>query len=126
MKISRITGLLAFQMVLILNSCYYDSEEALYPSVGLQCDTVNVTFSGTVTGMLANSCLSCHSNTTAAASGNGIRLQDYADVKARATSIAGAIKHSGGYSPMPKNGGQLKACPISQFDVWIKNGMPNN
>lgn len=121
-----ITGVLVVPMVIILHSCYYDSEEALYPSVGIQCDTLNVTFSGTVTTMLANSCLSCHSNTTAASSGNGIRLQDYADVKSRAISIAGAIKHSGGYSPMPKNGGQLKACPIAQFDAWIKNGMPDN
>jgi len=126
MKISRITGVLMFTVVLTLHSCYYDNEEALYPTVGTQCDTLNVTFSGTVTTMLANSCLSCHSNITAASSGNGIRLQDYADVKARASSVAGAIKHSGGYSPMPKNGGQLKACTISQFDVWIKNGMPDN
>jgi mono/diheme cytochrome c family protein len=76
--------------------------------------------------MLANSCLSCHSNTTAASSGNGIRLQDYADVKSRAISIAGAIKHSGGYSPMPNNVGQLKACPIAQFYALIKYGMPDN
>lgn len=126
MKISSIFSILVITVVLTLHSCYYDNEEALYPSAGIQCDTLNVTFSGTVTTMLANSCLSCHSNTTAASSGNGIRLQDYADVKSRAVSVEGAIKHSGGYSPMPKNGGKLKACTISQFDVWIKNGMPDN
>lgn len=126
MKITGIITILIFLMVLIIHSCYYDSEEALYPSVGTQCDTLNVTFSITVSTMLANSCLSCHSNTTAASSGNSIRLQDYADVKARASSIAGAIKHSGGFSPMPKNGGQLKTCTIKQFDIWIKNGMPSN
>jgi hypothetical protein len=126
MNITKIILALSLLILIGMHSCYYDSEEALYPSVGTKCDTLNVTFSVTVTTMLANYCLSCHSNSTAASSGNGIRLQDYADVKARATAVAGAIKHSGGYSPMPKNGGQLKACTISQFDIWVKNGMPNN
>jgi mono/diheme cytochrome c family protein len=76
--------------------------------------------------MLANNCLSCHSNATAASAGNNIRLQDYADVKARTTAITGSIKHTGTYSPMPKNGGKLNACLITQFDIWVKNGAPNN
>ena len=126
MKISRITGVLMFTVVLTLHSCYYDNEEALYPTVGTQCDTLNVTFSGTVTTMLANSCLSCHSNATAAGAGNGIRLENYADVKTRASAVAGSIKHSGTYSPMPKNGGKLNACLIKQFDIWIRTGMPEN
>jgi len=126
MKIPKNISAFTLLISISLLSCYYDSEEALYPTIGTQCDTLNVTFSVTVTTMLANSCLSCHSNTTAASSGNGIRLQDYTDVKARAVEVAGAIKHSGGYSPMPKNGGLLKACTINQFDVWIKNGMPDN
>jgi len=56
-------------------SCYYDSEEALYPSLSSSCDTITVTFSGTITPILANSCLSCHSNATAPSAGNNIRLQ---------------------------------------------------
>lgn len=107
-------------------SCYYDNEEALYPTLNNTCDTTNVTFSGAITLILNNSCYSCHSNNTAAANGNNIRLENYADVQSRAVSIIGAIKHTGSFSPMPKNGGQIKACSISQFDIWIKNGMLNN
>lgn len=113
-------------ILMIMGSCYYDSEEALYPSLNTVCDTTNVTFSGKIAPMLANSCLSCHSNATAAGSGNGIRLENYADVQTRATALAGSIKQTGTYSPMPKNGGKIKACLISQFDIWVKNGMLNN
>jgi mono/diheme cytochrome c family protein len=113
-------------ILLLAASCYYDNEEALYPTLNSSCDTTNVTFSGKIVPMLANNCLSCHSNATAASAGNNIRLQDYADVKARTTAITGSIKHTGTYSPMPKNGGKLNACLITQFDKWVKNGSPNN
>jgi hypothetical protein len=120
--------LLTFIAIILLfgTSCYYDSEESLYPSLNALCDTTNVTFSGQVLTTLANSCLSCHSNSTAAAFGNGIRLEDYADVKSKATSISGAINQTGSYSPMPKNGGKLNSCRIIQFDIWVRNGTPNN
>ena len=54
-------------ILVLLGSCYYDSEEALYPVINSACDTTNVTFSGTIVSLLANNCLSCHSNATAAA-----------------------------------------------------------
>jgi hypothetical protein len=107
-------------------SCYYDNEEALYPALTTSCDTTNVTFSVTVVSLLNNSCYSCHSNNTAAAMGNNIRLQDYADVKARNVAVAGSMKHTGSYSPMPKNGGMVNSCSINQFDIWVRNGMLNN
>jgi hypothetical protein len=107
-------------------SCYYDNEEALYPSVNATCDTANVTFSGTIVPLLDNNCLSCHSNAMAASAGNGIRLEDYANVLSRAAVISGSINHSGTHSPMPKNSSKLKACLITQFDIWLRNGTPNN
>ena len=114
-------------MFLVLaGSCYYDNEEALYPDLNSGCDTTGVTFNGKIAQMLANNCLACHSNTTAAVSGNGIRLENYTDVKSMATSVAGSIKHTGTYSPMPKNGGKLNNCLINQFDIWVRTGMPEN
>lgn len=107
-------------------SCYYDNEEALYPALSSSCDTTNVTFSGTIAPLLNNSCYSCHSNSTAASAGNSIRLESYADVVAKADRISGSIKHLGSYSPMPKNGGLIKACSITQFDIWVRKGMLNN
>lgn len=106
-------------------SCYYDNEEALYPGYNTACDTANVTYSTTIAPILSNNCLSCHSNASAGTLGNNLRLENYADVMANATAVAGSIKHSGSYSPMPKNGGKLKDCSIKQFDIWIRKGMPN-
>lgn len=124
----RLTSILVILAISLffLKSCYYDNEEFLYPSFGAVCDTVNVTFNGTITAILSNSCLSCHSNSTAAGSGNNIRLENYADVQIRAAAVAGSIKHQVPYSPMPKNGGKIKACSITQFDIWVRKGMPDN
>jgi hypothetical protein len=112
--------------LIFIVSCYYDNEEALYPNYSTVCDTTNVTFSTTIVPILNNNCLSCHSNANAGSSGNSIALENYSDVKANATAIAGSIKHTGSYSPMPKNGGKLKDCSIKQFDIWVRKGMLDN
>lgn len=107
-------------------ACYYDNEEYLYPEISNTCDTTNVTFSGTVSVMLNNYCLSCHSNANAANFGNNIRLEDYEDVKTYSQDVLGSIKHESGFSPMPKGGAQLNDCLITQFEIWVNNGTPNN
>jgi hypothetical protein len=122
-----ITSILALAIfLLIFVSCYYDNEEALYPTLSSSCDTTNVTFSGTIAPILNNNCYSCHSNSTAASSGNNIALQNYADVVSQSALVVASIKHTGTTSPMPKNGGTIKSCSITQIDIWIRNGMPNN
>ncbi len=113
-----------FVTILLLSaSCYYDNEEALYPSLNSACDTTNVTFSGTIVPILSNNCFSCHSNFTSSFGGN-IRLESFADVQANSARLIVAIKQTGA-KPMPPSG-KLKTCSISQFDIWIRNGTPNN
>jgi hypothetical protein len=124
-RLNILFSIIVFFSLFVL-SCYYDNEEALYPTLNTSCDTTNVTFSGTIIPILNINCLSCHSNSTAASSGNNIRLENFADVQSKATAIAGSIKHDGTYSPMPKNGGKIKDCSINQFKIWIRNGMLNN
>ena len=109
-----------------VGSCYYDSEEGLYPTISSTCDTTNVTYSGKIVPILANNCLSCHSNASAPSAGANIALENFADVSTQAASISAAINHTGPLSPMPKNGSKLKACLISTFDIWVRNGKPNN
>jgi hypothetical protein len=82
-----------------------------------------VTFNGTIVSILSNSCYSCHSNATASFGGN-IRLEAIADVKTNSAKLIVAIKQTGA-KPMPPNT-KLKACSISQFNVWVQNGMLNN
>jgi hypothetical protein len=106
-------------------SCYYRNEEELYPEP-VACDTLNITFSGTIKPLLANNCLKCHSNALAAVNADNIRLEDYADVNNMAPSISGAINRTGSFSPMPKNEAKLNACLIKQFDIWLNSGSPDN
>jgi hypothetical protein len=113
-------------IIIAVSSCFYDNEEALYPSVNTTCDTTNVTYSGKVVPILANNCLSCHSNATAASAGGNVALENFADVSSQAAAISAAINHTGPLSPMPKNGSKLKACLISTFDIWVRLGKLNN
>jgi hypothetical protein len=114
-------------LIAFTTSCYYDSEERLYPKISSPCDDVNVTFSTTVTPIL-HSCLSCHSTSNAASSGSGIKLENYADVKVYVLNgkLMGAINHSSGYVAMPQGGGKLADCEINQLQKWIDNGTLNN
>jgi hypothetical protein len=121
-KVLSVFAVIAFLCI----TCYYDNEEYLYPELNTECDTTNVTFSGTISVMLGNYCLSCHSNATAANFGNNIRLEDYSDVKAQNQRVLGSIKHESGFSPMPKSGAKLNECLITQFGIWVKDGTPNN
>jgi hypothetical protein len=99
-------------------SCYYDSEEALYPSFG--CDTINITYQRVISHTMENYCTSCHGGPAPEAS---VSLTTYADVVNFAPLITPAIKHTGPY-PMPKNGSMLNDCLITQWDLWVSAGMP--
>ena len=121
-----LTVLLIFFMAGI-NSCYYDSEEKLYPVLSTSCDLENVTYSATVKPILQASCYACHSNANSATLGSGIKLENYEDLKIHAQDhLMGAIKHEPGFTPMPFNGGKLPDCEINQIQKWIDNGMLNN
>ena len=125
LKMKRLFLYLSTMIILtfFIVSCYYDNEEALYPTITNTCDTSNVTFSVTITAILSNNCYSCHSNGNSSF-GGGIRLQDITDVMTNSARVVAAIKQIGPY-PMPP-GGKLGSCSITQFDIWVRNGMPNN
>jgi hypothetical protein len=112
--------------LLFFVSCYYDNEEALYPTIDSSCDTIFVTYGKTIVPIMNNNCYACHSNKTAPMYGNNIPLETYADVVANSVQITKSIKHIGPLPPMPKNGSMLKSCSITQWDIWIRKGMPNN
>lgn len=111
-----------------ITSCYYDSQEYLYPELNTSCDTTNVTYTASVVPILENSCYSCHSNATASSFGGAIKLQNYDDVKLHVDDgkLLGSIKRTGGYSPMPKGSSQLVSCKITTVQKWIDAGAPNN
>jgi len=113
-----------FIFLLFFFSCYYDNEEALYPDI-IPCDSINVTFTGSITPILKNNC-SCHSNKNAVKVGNKTFLENYNDVSANINLILPAIKHEPKHVPMPNSGGKINDCYIKSFERWKKLGMPNN
>jgi hypothetical protein len=122
MYIRKIFLPLAVVFVITFSSCYYDNEETLYPVLNASCDTTAVTYSITIAALMNSNCTSCHSGSTASGS---ISLTSYSGVKSNITAVVGSIKHTGTYFTMPP-GGSLSACSISQLDIWVRNGMPNN
>lgn len=123
MKKLHIKAALFIIASLMFFSCYYDNEEALYPQLSSSCDTLSVSFSGTIAPILSNNCLSCHSDANAGF-GGGIHLQSPADVQTNTPKILSAISGTG-QKPMPPNG-RLKSCSVNQFRIWARNGMPLN
>ena len=69
----------------------------------------------------------CHNAATASA---GANLSGYATIKSYITSnkdfFIGSIKHTSGFSAMPKGSNKLATCDISKIESWINAGMLNN
>jgi hypothetical protein len=120
---------LAFASVLtvvLMQSCYYDKADLLYPNSNQPCDTTVVAkFSADVMPVMTNSCNAggCH-NTTSASS--GVILDTYAGVKTQALNgrLIASIDHTNG--TMPKGGAKLSTCTITKIQQWINSGTPNN
>jgi hypothetical protein len=113
-------------MIWFCSSCNYYKADKLNPPDGFECDTTNITFNATIINILSTNCLLCHSNVAAIDNGGGIYLDTWEDVKSRSTLVSGAINHTGGYIPMPKNAPKLDPCLITQIEIWIRDGMPEN
>lgn len=116
----------SFLSSLVFSSCEWKNEEEQFGIV--VCDTSQVTLSGTVRPILQTNCYACHSNSTASTAGAGINLDDYTALKGRASSpsFIGSMKHSGGYSPMPRGAEKMSACDIRLIETWIQNGSKND
>jgi hypothetical protein len=115
--------------LLLLSTCYYDSQEYLYPEL-TKCDSAyyaNITYTQSVVPILQNNCLSCHSNSTAHDWGADIKLEDYPDVKLRVDDhrLLNSITWSSNYK-MPYKAPKLDSCSITTISVWIDAGAPNN
>lgn len=123
--------LVAVALVLSLSACYYDNEEELYPTAagGGGCDTANVTYSGVISKIVGTRCAlaGCHAGASSQAIGN---FENYTSLKTfldgQKGTFINAINHNAGTSPMPKGSAKLSGCNISQIQIWINNGYPNN
>ena len=111
----------------LINSCYYDKGELLYPgSAGGPCaDTTASSYSKKVVPVFQQYCYSCH--TGSFPSGNILMGTYTADrAVAQTGKLYGSVSHTSGYSPMPQSGGMLSNCQIAAIKQWIDSGMLNN
>jgi hypothetical protein len=120
--------LLAFIIFISLGSCTSDNAETLYPEG--DCDTTNVTFSGTILQIIENNCFECHAGNPPS---SGKYLGDYPSISAAALipagqpgSLYGAITHNANNLPMPQDRPKLSDCDISKIKAWIDASAPDN
>ncbi len=113
-----------------IQSCYYDNEEVLYGTASTaSCDSTAGKFATNVSTIMAAQCATsgCHNTATASA---GANLSSYATIKSYITNnkdfFIGSIKHTSGFSAMPKGSNKLGICDISKIESWINAGMLNN
>ncbi len=92
---------------------------------GGDCDTTSVTYSITISGIMATYCNGCHSGVSPSA---GIDLTNYIGISAIAEngSLYGTIIHDPSYVAMPVGGNMLPDCKIDEIRIWIEGGYPNN
>ena len=117
--------LVALGMLLWITGCYWDNVATLIPE-GQSCDTLDVSFASDVIPILSNNCYGCHSNANAPDFGNGLSLEDYADVTTMSARIIGAINHDNGFVPMPQGSQKLDSCKIGKIEAWVNQGSLNN
>ena len=117
-------------MVMLVAGCFYDSEEYLFPTLNTQCDTVNITYAASVIPILDNHCLSCHSNSTAAAFGGNIALEDlliqWNEIRDKLPGLLAEIKPEKKDDPVFQHpyGGPLDIADTLQFfEVHFDNHM---
>ena len=122
MKVLRTISLLA-GLILVLGSCYYDVEEELYPS--LECQTMDMSYSVDILPIIDTDCYACHS---AVANFGNVTLEGHAELikYVNDNSLLGVIKHSPGFSPMPKNVAKLLDCEVEKIEAWIAAGALDN
>ena len=129
LKIS--TFVLSLAVSVSLTSCYYDTEEELYPDSGsIVCDTVSVSYANDIVPIMNSKCSysGCHAGANAAA---GIPLETYAGVKeyidADKARFISSIIWDGNASTMPKGAStKMIDCNINTIKAWINSGYPNN
>ncbi|RAK66900.1 hypothetical protein DLM85_11875 [Hymenobacter edaphi] len=108
-----------------LSSCAYQNEQELFASEQLTCDTVSVTYRGTIAPLLAQHCQRCHGPTRAE---SGVVVTAHHDVQTlgRTGQLLGVIQHKPGYPAMPDGGPMLAPCDINKVKIWVRAGMPDN
>lgn len=82
-----------------------------------ECDTLQVTYNGSVLRIFQKNCLGCH-NSLNAAYGIDLKNFDHLAKIINNGSLVGAINHTSGFYPMPKGSAKLSDCDIRIIEIW--------
>jgi hypothetical protein len=106
-------------------SCYDDNEYDLYPFKSSACDSLNTTYSATISQIMSDHCNVCHAASIAS---GGIITDNYQSVHdlAAAGTLWAAVNWESGVVPMPNGGTKLSSCDLAKIKNWINSGSPNN
>jgi hypothetical protein len=111
--------------VFTFHSCYWDNEEDLYPSSGSNCDTTQVTYSGTIAPIMSTYCNSCHNTATA---NGGVITDTWTGLSTVVNNgkLYNAVNWVDGVNNMPQGGQKLSDCNLAKINKWIADGAPDN
>lgn len=117
-------GFVCFILILLFQGCYYDSKEYLYPNTTCTDTVAPVKYSGAITSIISQYCISCHdgSNST-----SKISLLTYKDVliQVQNQNLYHCIIQDGVVASMPQNG-KLDDCQIKAINIWLNDSAKNN
>lgn len=115
--------LIILSLMFLFSSCYYDSQEDLYPKSGI-CDTTNVTYESSIKPIMQQYCTGCHGSSNPSA-GIDLSTYDLCIQYGQDGSLYGSMLQDGSYSDMPKNANRVDDCTLNKIQIWINNGYPN-
>jgi hypothetical protein len=119
----------ALIIMILASTCYYDSQEFLFPKISSQCDSTGTIPYASVDSVLKANCMSCHDGPS---STSGLDLSTYDKVHPYAITtkpgtqnpyLQGAIRRLAGFQPMPvPPAPQLDICGIRIIELWMEQG----
>jgi hypothetical protein len=116
------TVLLAGLFLIVGQACYYDNEKELY-GITVPCDTLAVSYSTEIQGIITNNCQGCHNNQSA--SGN-LNLESTSSRTANIAKILDRIGRSAGDPLVMPTSGPMPSCHINKIRAWSNQGLPTN
>ncbi len=120
--LSMRTVLLAGLFLIVGQACYFDNEKELY-GIAVPCDTLAVSYSTEIQGIITNNCQGCHNNQSA--SGN-LNLESTASRTANIDKILDRIGRSAGDPLVMPTAGPMPSCQINKIRAWSNQGLPTN
>jgi hypothetical protein len=117
----------ALVILILASTCYYDSQEYLFPEIIAKCDTLDTIPYARVDSVFQAYCMDCHNGPSSI---SGLDLSTYASVNSLATHyrngipiLQGAIRQMPNFLPMPEPPRpMLDECKIRIIEIWIDQG----